>query len=1032
MKREIAFVIMLTILLLISTLSLPFTAASAGTDAKAAVSPTYVTYDRVKAYRYAQQFWDEVCSDTYFWNTPKAYVELDWGTVITGMTGYDCAHFVSCAIGNRGGGGLDVPSRVPPAYGEPGAAALGDWLIASGNAVEKPSVTDLRMGDVINYDWQGDGHWDHVALYLDCGQVAAHTTCVWEADWQLGGAAGYRFIHILTAPADYEFRMYSIPTPDSGASTGLSVDPSGNVWFAETQSDKIVCLSPSMGVFSEVPSPVSLNDVFAKTLDVDSGGNIWYSPGVSNKVVKYDPSTGVFSEFSVGYVPYGLTMDSEDNVWFTEFLSNAIGEISSAYVFTQYPVPTGAGVSGICVSPDGDIWITEDGMSVPPIYTRYIGGLDRETGTVVAYQFPYHTDDELACLIDIVSDSSGNLWFTEHSEGKIGEFIPSSQQFIEYPIPSGANPCIITVDKADNIWFTEAAARVGRLDSSGAVQEFEVPTGAAGIACADNGIWFTMKQANKIGWLAPPPTPKITHIDPSLPNGGDSAHYGSKQLLSIYGEGFVPASEVTLSIGSEVYPIPSDRTMFRSSNEIQILAAIPEGQWRAWVVNPGSIQSNEYDFQTRSFSMEDVRQVFSLALQAWKNDIETAIIMTAIAGAESGYIPNAAGDKGDDPFNYGGYESWGLWQIHMPSQMNHLMELAGTDNLEEIAKWLNNPLNNVQAAYLAWKDAKDWWNKPFQPWTTYWKYQTYKYYLPIVAEMLQETRASVFKCPVNVTITDSYNRTISETENQIPGASFEYSEETDTKTFYVPSNLTYHVELNATAYGNITILQISPTENPYEIGFSRAEFNLTSQTRAYFDLFQRDTNYTLAVDENGDGLTDFELAPDVDLLTTEHDITVAEIAPSRNILGESYCLQIKTTVRNYGAHSETFNVTFYVNETLIEQQSVTLTNGTSANITFLWNTAGFTKGNYTLSVVADSVSGETYTEDNTLIGGWVTVTIPGDVDGDRDVDIFDIVLMAGGYGKPPWGEYMNCDIDGDGDTDILDIVIAAGHYGESG
>ncbi|MFQ6068248.1 MAG: hypothetical protein ACE5KD_01770, partial [Candidatus Bathyarchaeia archaeon] len=76
---------------------------------------------------------------------------------------------------------------------------------------------------------------------------------------------------------------------------------------------------------------------------------------------------------------------------------------------------------------------------------------------------------------------------------------------------------------------------------------------------------------------------------------------------------------------------------------------------------------------------------------------------------------------------------------------------------------------------------------------------------------------------------------------------------------------------------------------------------------------------------------------------------------------------------------------------------------------------------------------ETETGDNTLVDGWVFVTLAGDVDADRDVDIFDIVRMAGVYGKSkPDPQYdPDCDIDGDGDVDIYDIVIAAGNYGES-
>ena len=77
---------------------------------------------------------------------------------------------------------------------------------------------------------------------------------------------------------------------------------------------------------------------------------------------------------------------------------------------------------------------------------------------------------------------------------------------------------------------------------------------------------------------------------------------------------------------------------------------------------------------------------------------------------------------------------------------------------------------------------------------------------------------------------------------------------------------------------------------------------------------------------------------------------------------------------------------------------------------------------------------ESDTADNLrIVETPIFITIPGDVDGSRLVDIFDIVMMAGIYGiSQPNPEYdPNCDIDGDGDIDIYDIVAAAGNYGES-
>lgn len=79
--------------------------------------------------------------------------------------------------------------------GEPSAGALGDLLINKGWARAVSGINDLAPGDIINYSWHGGG-WDHVAVYLGKGTVAAHTNSHYGADWKLGGATKYRFVHI--------------------------------------------------------------------------------------------------------------------------------------------------------------------------------------------------------------------------------------------------------------------------------------------------------------------------------------------------------------------------------------------------------------------------------------------------------------------------------------------------------------------------------------------------------------------------------------------------------------------------------------------------------------------------------------------------------------------------------------------------------------------------------------------------------------------------------------------------------------------
>jgi len=191
-----------------------------------------VNFDRNAAVRYAAEYWNVVTSDGYFWDSSGSYVQLAPGTNVVNITGDDCAHFASSVIGNeshQAGGGLNIPSRVPPTYGEPGAGALGDLVINDGWAVTVSNVSQLMPGDLINYEWTSGAGWGHIAVYLGNGTVAAHTNSHYGAGWTLGGAYAYRFIHILTpasAPGIASFT--AVPNNFTvGTSTTLSVIVTG-------------------------------------------------------------------------------------------------------------------------------------------------------------------------------------------------------------------------------------------------------------------------------------------------------------------------------------------------------------------------------------------------------------------------------------------------------------------------------------------------------------------------------------------------------------------------------------------------------------------------------------------------------------------------------------------------------------------------------------------------------------------------------------------------------------------------------------
>ena len=62
----------------------------------------------------------------------------------------------------------------------------------------------------------------------------------------------------------------------------------------------------------------------------------------------------------------------------------------------------------------------------------------------------------------------------------------------------------------------------------------------------------------------------------------------------------------------------------------------------------------------------------------------------------------------------------------------------------------------------------------------------------------------------------------------------------------------------------------------------------------------------------------------------------------------------------------------------------------------------------------------------------MTITIPGDIDGDYDVDILDVIKITAIYaseiGDPEFNP--NSDLDNDGVITILDVILCTTHYGE--
>ena len=168
-----------------------------------------------------------------------------------------------------------------------------------------------------------------------------------------------------------------------------------------------------------------------------------------------------------------------------------------------------------------------------------------------------------------------------------------------------------------------------------------------------------------------------------------------------------------------------------------------------------------------------------------------------------------------------------------------------------------------------------------------------------------------------------------------------------------------------------------------------------------------------------------------------HDVAIFSVTPSETqVYQEKKALvSIEVVAQNHGTNAETITVRCYADSTLIGSKTFVLAPGQLYPITFPWNVSTTALGTYTVSASANIVPGETNTADNTFIDGTVQVKIPGDINGDGIVDIYDAVLLISDIdatpSSPNWHNGRS-DMNNDDIVDVYDVAIFVTNYGKTG
>jgi virginiamycin B lyase len=168
-------------------------------------------------------------------------------------------------------------------------------------------------------------------------------------------------IHLWPVPS----RSPSIPS----SPYSLTITPNGRIWFSEFAGGVIGTLDPPTGQITlyDLPNP----QIQLFSLAADATGHIWFTEVLPGMLGMLDPENGTLIELPVPVVSggppalYGLAIDHEDTIWFVDVGATTLVRYAPGkhnLIFFRLSLPSSTPF-GITLDSAGNLWFTAGGSS---------------------------------------------------------------------------------------------------------------------------------------------------------------------------------------------------------------------------------------------------------------------------------------------------------------------------------------------------------------------------------------------------------------------------------------------------------------------------------------------------------------------------------------------------------------------------------------------------------------------------------------------------------------------------------------------
>ena len=227
----------------------------------------------------------------------------------------------------------------------------------------------------------------------------------------------------------------------------MEMDARGDLWITASYLDKVFKFETRALKFTSwdtggtgegwtytAGKEMGHRTTYPHTGGLDSARNYWVTTmgGKDSGVIRVDAVTGAIKKIELPATSkwaytYGLDVDKNDNVWFTEHQQSKISRIDKDGKLTEYSTPTPFNLPRrIRVDSKGRAWFTGSG------YPAHISMLDPVTAKITEYEYGIPSGYPYWIRVD----KNDKIWFNSSEPGNmIGKFDPETKKFTLFTFP---------------------------------------------------------------------------------------------------------------------------------------------------------------------------------------------------------------------------------------------------------------------------------------------------------------------------------------------------------------------------------------------------------------------------------------------------------------------------------------------------------------------------------------------------------------------------------------------------------------------